>query len=423
LRLGPDLGGGTQPVSPLGFDLVSQRIYTPVVFDVRQEASLDGVAQRWIVPSGSNRFHASAYGFYGNAAAGGLTVASPLGSEDYQFFAGLEYDGRYGFSGAGRFDGLINADNRMEVTAGRLAAPTGAEMWASAGFTSHLGERSSNRAQAGWYGTAGGRQMLVSDDFSFAAGRQRLLAGVQFSHENFLPADSAATRFDFYVQDAVRLGRRLTLTGGIRFCFPFAFSPRVSFNYDVTGTGAVVLRAGTAVYGRSGEGSVWKNLAAVDTRLPLDFLLTLEAVYGQSWRRLFYISSRNVLDSHYALTARLERPFADRAWALASYTHTDGLISDRLLAGFSYKAEYLSRLATTVSVLYTGHRVSNVLYSSTYGGSESFSWENVLQARVSQDVVFPAGGRDHCLQLTAYLHRNLAHSGGTFFLIGLRYLL
>ena len=41
LRLGASLGGGAVPVSPLGFDLVSQEIDTPVPFDVRQEAPLE----------------------------------------------------------------------------------------------------------------------------------------------------------------------------------------------------------------------------------------------------------------------------------------------------------------------------------------------------------------------------------------------
>ena len=95
LRLGPGLDGGVVPVSPLGFDLVSQRIFTPVDFDVRRESSLDGLSRQWTVPSGSSRFHASAFGFFDSASAGlshfpahlGLTAATPLGSEDYQLFA------------------------------------------------------------------------------------------------------------------------------------------------------------------------------------------------------------------------------------------------------------------------------------------------------------------------------------------------
>lgn len=142
LRLGRDLGGGAVPVSPLGSDLASQRIYSPVVFDVRQKAPLAGAAQQWTVPTGANTFHGSAYGFYGmgimpdayssyappeglpetirQLGLGGLTLALPLGSEDYQLFGGVEY-GTDGLSAAGRFDGRINSENRLEITGGRLA--------------------------------------------------------------------------------------------------------------------------------------------------------------------------------------------------------------------------------------------------------------------------------------------------------------
>ena len=410
LRLGPGLGGGTVPVSPLGFDLVSQRIYTPVAFDVRQEASLAGGAQQWTVSTGSSRFHASAFGFFDSASAAlsrfpghlGLIAAAPLGSEDYQLFAGLEYSGHQGLSGAARFDGRINQANRLELSGGRLSGAVGTDAWAAAGFTSLLLDgRASNRAQVGWYGTPAERRLLVSDDYTLTAGRQRLLAGVQFAHQRFLPLDSAATRFDFYLQDAVRLGQRLTLQAGVRFCFPFSFSPRVSLYYDLLGTGAVVLRAGTAVYGRTGEGSVWKNLAAVDTRLPLDFVLTLEGIYGQSWRRLFHISSHNVLDSRYALTARLERPLARRFWAVAAYTRSNGPVADRLLGGFSYRAEYLQRFATTASLLYAGYDYyGEDRLSSQYPAPMRRHWVNDLEVRLSQDLSFEAGGRLHTVQFT-----------------------
>ncbi|MBR1538485.1 MAG: carboxypeptidase regulatory-like domain-containing protein, partial [Bacteroidales bacterium] len=449
LRLGPGLDGGVVPVSPLGFDLVSQRIFTPVDFDVRRESSLDGLSRQWTVPSGSSRFHASAFGFFDSASAGlshfpahlGLTAATPLGSEDYQLFAGLEYSGLQGLSGAARFDGRINQDNRLEVSGGRLSGLSGSDTWAAAGFTSQLLDgRASNRAQALWYGTATARQLLVSDDYTLAAGRQRLLAGVQFAHQRFLPVDSAATRFDFYLQDAVRLGPRMTLQAGVRFCFPFSFSPRLSFYYDLLGTGALVLRAGTAIYGRAGEGSVWKNLAAVDTRLPLGFVLTLEGIYGQSWRKLLHISSRNVIDSRYALTARLERPLAQRFWAVAAYTRSNGQVTDRLLGGFSYRAEYLQRFATTASLLYTGFDYyGEDLLSSQYPAPMRRYWVNDLEVRLSQDLSFEAGGRLHTLQLTGsvrmasdlvplsadpvLLDDPLHPYGPSAILIGLRYLL
>lgn len=432
LRLGAGLGGGTIPVSPLGYDLVSQRIYTPVTFDVRQEASLTGQAEEWLVSTGSSRFHGSAYGFVsvtpgstssvtpgstrGLSGIGGLTVATPLGSEDFQLFGGAQYD-MYGLSAAGRFDARLGSANRLDVSGGRIADGAGGQAWAGGDwFSSLLDGRASNRAQAYWTGNPLQRQLLAEDDFTLAAGPHRLLAGVQFAHENFLTFDSTATRFDFYVQDAVRLGQRITLQGGVRFTFPFAFSPRLSLYYDLLGNGRVVLRAGTAVYGRHGEGTVWKNLAAFDFGLPLDFKLTLEGIYGQSWRRAFYISSHNVLDSHYALTARLERPFSDRAWALASYTHSDGLMRDRIMAGFSYQLAYAQRFASTLSALYDGGSLIDDLSPA------SLSWEHAVEARFSQDFGFQAGSRDHTLQLTAYVRSNLA-TGLTWFLAGLRYAL
>ena len=454
LRLGPDLAGGAVPVSPLGFDLVGQRIYSPVVFDVRQESPLRGASQEWTVPFGSNRFHATGYDYYGfplSATSGltssvtpgltssvtpgstgglgntaGLTLAAPLGSEDYLLFGGAQYDA-FGLSAAGRFDARINESNRVALSGGRLAGggiangpfaqvADGCAWGEGDWFLSLSGGAASNRMRALWSDDASVRQLAFGDDFTMAAGRQQLLAGVQFAHQQFLTADSTATRLDVYLQDAVRLGQRLTVQAGVRLSFPFAVSPRLSFNYDVLGNGGLVLRAGTAVYGCHGEGTVWKNLAAIDTRLPLDFKLTFEGIFGQSWRKAFYISSRNILDSHYALTARLERPFADRAWAVASYTHTDGTISDQILAGFSYKLVYLDRLATTLSVLYNGSSVIDDLSPA------SFSWEQSLEARLSQDLVFTAAGRDHTLQLTAYL-RTATQSGPSQFLLGLRYLL
>ena len=166
--------------------------------------------------------------------------------------------------------------------------------------------------------------------------------------------------------------------------------------YDMLGDGRLVLRAGTAVYGRRGEGTIWKNLAAFDMRLPLAFKLTFEVIYGQSWRRPFYISTRNVLDSHYALTARLERPFANSAWVLASYTRSDGSVRDRVLGGFSFRGEYLRHLATTLSVLYDGGSVVD------NQSPASLSWTNAVEARLSQDIFFQAAGRTHTIQLTGY---------------------
>ena len=422
LRLGPELGGGTVPVSPLGFDLVNQRILTPVSFDVRQESPLVGESEQWVLPTGSNRFHGSAYGFYGTSGlTGGLNVATPLWNQDYEFFGGAQYD-VYGFSAAARFDGRLDASNRFGVTGGHLSYAAGNQSWAGGDWFTTLSDgAASNRVQARWSSDPCVRQLLAADDFTLAAGRHRLLAGIQFAHRNFVLADSTASQGDIYVQDALRLGQRMTLVAGVRFALPFAFSPRLSLYYDVTGKGSVVLRAGTAVYGRHGEGTIWKNLTAVDIRLPAKFYLTLEGIYGQSWRRAFYISSRNILDSHYALTARLERPLADRFWALVSYTRSDGSVQDRIMGGFSYKAEYLRHYGTQLSVLYDGGNVIDDLSPA------SISWSHGFEARLSQDFSFQAAGRDHTLQLTGYVRRATAVVSGSTgrleFLAGLRYIL
>ena len=412
MYIGEAIEGGEVSLSPLTYNLVGQRTYTEVPFDVRQEAPLAGASRLQLTPLGSNRFHASAYGYYGSYGAGGLTMATPLAGEDCQLFAGLQYDGQAGLTGTGRFDARFNESNRLDISGGRLSA---GDAWASAGFTtSMLDGRASNRAQGGWYDTGSGRQLLVSDDFTYGAGAQRLLFGVQVAQVSIPVLDSAATRFDFYLQDVMRLGRRLTVQAGIRFSFPFAFSPRVSVNYDVLGNDLVVLRAGAAVYGRHGEGSVWKNLAAVDLGLPARFKLSLEAVYGQSWRRAFYISSKNILDSRYALTARLERPLAENMWAVASYTKSDGPARDRLIGGFSYKAAYLGHLATTLAVLYDGYSLVDELSPA------SVSWKNCIETRVTQDLGLELGGRGHMLQFTGYVRHS---SLGTEWLASLRYLL
>lgn len=411
LRIGENLGGGVVPVAPGTYDLVGQRVYTEVPFDVRQEAMLGDVSRLQMTPMGTNRFHGSAFGYSGTSTLAGLTVSTPLAGDDFLLFGGLRYDLDDGLSGTGRLDARLGSSHHLDFSGGSLP---GSDAWAAAGLsTALLDGRASNRAQAGWYGSPSSRGWLATDDFTVAAGAQRLLFGVQAA-SGVMPgalADSLFTRFDFYAQDAIRLGRRMTLLAGVRFAFPFAFSPRVSVRYDVTGTGAFVLRAGTAVYGRHGEGSVWKNLAAADFRLPARFVMSLEGVYGQSWRRPFYISKRNVLDSRYALTARLERPFADNLWAVASYTHADGPIQDRLIGGFSYKADYLGRMATTLTVLYYGENVVG----------ENVFWSNSLEARLTQDIGFDISGCTHTLQLTAYVRSNL--SSGTEWLAGLRYLL
>ena len=150
LRIGENLGGGVVPVAPGTYDLVSQRVYTAVPFDVRQEAALDGVSRLQMMPVGANRFHGSAYGYFGSAGLAGATVSTPLFNEDYVLFGGLQYDFAGDFSGAGRIDARLGASNRLDLSGGRLAG----ENWAMGGFTSQIGDgRASNRLQAGWTGS------------------------------------------------------------------------------------------------------------------------------------------------------------------------------------------------------------------------------------------------------------------------------
>lgn len=418
LRVGKALEGGAVPVSPTAYELVSQQVYTEVPFDVRQEASLYGYSRLRSVPTGGRQLQASAYGFYGSGDIAGLSLAAPLAGEDFRLFAGLQYSRMAGLCGVGRFDARLTESLRLDAEGGRLSD---SENWAAAGMTKRIGDgRASNRTQAGWHASPSGSEWLVSNDFTLAAGRRRLLLGGALSHgavplAGAMP-DSTFTRFDFYVQDAVRITRRATLLAGVRFAFPFAVSPRLSLYCDVAGTGAVILRAGTALYGRHTEGSVWKNQFAVDTRLPLDVLLTLEATNAVSWRRLFTIASNNLLGSRYSLTARLERPFADHVWAVASYTHDGGdLARDRFVGGFSYRAEYLGRYATTAALLYRGDRIPVVSGDPTSAGHD---WTNALEARLSQYLPFTLAGRDHRLLLTGYLRHT---AGRPAFLIGINY--
>ena len=450
MRVGEAPTGGEVSISPFVYELVGQRTYTSVPFDVRQDAALSGVSMLQTTPAGSKRFNASAYGYAGFPVSAssaspeslsgpvGLTVSTPVAGEDYQLFAGLQYDSAFGFSGSGRFDARFSESNRLDVTGGRIP---GQDAWAAAGLTSSLADgHASNRLQAGWYGDSDRGQMVASDDFTYSIGRQRMLFGARFSHFRNHLADTTANRFDFYTQDAVRFGRRLTFAAGVRFSFPFTFSPRVSASYDILGNGGLVLRGGVAIFGRHGQSSTWKNLAAVDFRLPADFVLSVEGVYAQEWERLFIISSRNRLASRHELTARLERYFADDLWAVASYSASDGAVRGHIVGGFSWRKEYGRHSATRLAFLYNGYRPGDGASPDAYVNCSSAPlWLHGFEARLTQDFVFEAAGRDHTVQLTgsfrlasdlfplyadSIILDNPFHPYGSgIILIGLRYLL
>jgi len=417
-RFGEPLEGGDVAFSPRSFSVMGQRVYTDVPFDVRMEMSYDGVSMMEQVSTGSSEFHASAIGMYsffsGNSvgprstASGNISVSTPLGSEDYQLYGALQYWTATGFEGAGRFDARFNESNRLDVSGGHYLG----ESWGAGGWTAAVGSAASNRLQAGWYGDGLGQELRLSDDFSYATGPQQLLFGVQAGRWSGVGLDTTAMHLDFYAQDIIRLGRRVTLQAGLRFRFPFAFSPRASVYYDILGNGKVVLRAGTAVYGRPG-GSTWKNLGAVDIALPWQFNLSLEATYSQLVKKLFYIMEGNVEASQYTLMAKLERPLFKRAWAVAAYTHSNGPVTNEVIGGFYYKKAYGGgHFATTVALLYEG----GSLIDNT--SPASVTWTNDIQARLSQDFIFTGGSRTHTLQLNAFL-RNIA--GTTMIFTGLRY--
>lgn len=421
MRLGEVLGepmeGGEVAFSPKSLSVLGQRVYTDVPFDVRQESTFGGTTMTEMVSTGSSVFHASAFGLYRfipsvvglrHAFTGNLQVSTPLGNEDYQLFGALQYGTDAGFSGAGRFDARFNESNRLDISGGHYVG----ESWGTGGWSAAVGSAASNRLQAGWYGDGLGQELRISDDFSYATGSQQMVFGVQAGRWKGALLDTTSMHLDVYAQDIIRLGRRVTLQAGLRFAFPFAFSPRASIYYDILGNGKLVLRGGTAVYGRRG-GSTWKNLGAVDVALPLAFNLTLEATYSQLVKQLFYIKAGNVEASQYTLTAKLERPLFKRAWAVAAYTHSNGFMTNQVIGGFYYKKAYGGdRFATTVALLYEG----GSLIDNT--SPASVTWTNDIQARLSQDFNFSAGARTHTLQLNAFL-RNIA--GTTMIFTGLRY--
>lgn len=421
MRLGEVLGepmeGGAVAFSPTSLSVLGQRVYADVPFDVRQESTFGNATRMEQVSTGSSVFHASAFGLYSfvpnalgprSGFTGNLSVSTPLGNEDYQLFGALQYGTDSGFSGAGRFDARFNESNRLDVSGGHYLG----ESWGTGGWTAAVGSAASNRLQAGWYGDGMGRELRIGDDFSYATGSQQMLFGVRAGRWSGVGLDTTSMQLDIYAQDIIRIGRRVTLQAGLRFAFPFAFSPRASIYYDILGNGKLVLRGGTAVYGRPG-GSTWKNLGAVDVALPWRFNLSLEATYSQLVKQMFYIKAGNVEASQYTLMAKLERSLFKQAWAVAAYTHSNGPVTNQVIGGFYYKKAYGGgRFATTAALLYEG----GSLIDNT--SPASFTWSNDLQARLSQDFLFTAGTRTHTLQLTAYVHRL---GGVTQFQAGLRY--
>jgi hypothetical protein len=117
---------------------------------------------------------------------------------------------------------------------------------------------------------------------------------------------------------------------------------------------------------------------------------------------------------------------SDNAMQATALLQGDRPVRDRLMAGFSYKVAYLSRLATTLAVFYDGCSLTDNLSPA------SFTWQNNYEARLSQDIIFSAAGRDHTLQLTGYVRRGPSvvptvstgiTAPTTTFLVGLRYFL
>ncbi len=392
-------------VIPLWLESIGQMSATAVPFDVRESADISSASVLTIAPSGGKSFRLSAFDFYtmqqvpdgnsGNLA--GYAFGTPAGDGDFQIFNSAVYesggpDGRSTFSALARADWRIDGSNSLDATVAKL----GGGFWGSADLVSGVGDGfGSNSARINALSAGGVSNISVMDDFTVAAGRNRFTAGAGFLH--YGAADTASNSGVVYVQDEVSLSRKFKVQAGLRFGLPLEFSPRFSFNYDFAGNGRTVLRGGTAIYGWTARPSVWKNLLALDFGLPASFKFSIEGIYGQQWAKLLVMSSRNVLDSYYAFTARLERPMTDNLYALAAYTRASKYCQDRAQAGFTWRSDWSSHASTSAAVLYNGWR----LILPEAGTPEDGIWSSSLMARVSQDIIFGSGTLRHCLGLYA----------------------
>lgn len=384
-----------EPV-PLWLESIGQISATAVPFDVRESAELTGASVLSVAPYGGGSFSLSAFDYYTlnsspesfNSNLAGYAFGTPVGGGDFRLFNSAIYDSGSPLSGSSfsalaRADWRIDGANSLDATLAKL----GDGFWGAADFISSVGEGfGSNSARFNALRTGSVSSLTVMDDFTIATGRNRLTVGAGFAR--YAVADSSSNCGVVYLQDEISLSRKFKVQAGLRFGLPLEFSPRFSFNYDFAGDGKVVLRGGTAIYGWTAKPSVWKNLVALDFGLPADFRFSLEGIYGQQWAKLLVISKRNVLDSYYALTAKLERPMSDNFYALAAYTRASCFYTDRIQGGFTWRAEWGGSAATTAAAIYNGFNAA--------GG-----WQNCLEVRVTQDIIVGSGAHSHDLALYA----------------------
>ena len=97
----------------------------------------------------------------------------------------------------------------------------------------------------------------------------------------------------------------------------------------------------------------------------------------------------------------------------------DFIIPHRIYAGFSYRMPWSQHAATSLSALYQGSGMDKSIWSNAYPAPKKIVWIHGIEARLSQDIIFPAGSRDHTLQLTVYYRGNIDRSH--YLLAGLRY--
>lgn len=390
---------------PLWMEAIGQMSATAVPFDVRESADISSASVLAVAPSGGKSFSMSAFDFYtmeqlpcsGGGNLAGYAFGTPVGEGDFQIFNSAVYesggpDERSSFSALARADWRIDGSNSLDATVAKL----GGGFWGSADLISGVGDGfGSNSARINALTLGGVSTFSVMDDFTIASGRNRFTAGAGFLH--YGASDTSSNSGVVYIQDEIILSRKFKVQAGLRFGLPLEFSPRFSFNYDFSGNGRAVLRGGTAIYGWTARPSVWKNLIALDFGLPASFKLSIEGIYGQQWAKLLVMSSRNVLDSYYAFTARLERPMTDNLYALAAYTRASKYCQDRAQAGFTWRSDWSSHASTSAAVLYNG--CSLILPEA--GTPADGIWRSSLEARVSQDIIFGSGARRHCLGLYA----------------------
>ena len=108
----------------------------------------------------------------------------------------------------------------------------------------------------------------------------------------------------------------------------------------------------------------------------------------------------------------MERPFWDNAHAILSYSKSDGCISDKILAGFTYRQDWLKHCATTLSFLYDGCRVD--------GEGVDSPWNNSVEARVTQDFYTSINGKVHDIKLMVY---GMKSSQAEYIWLGVKYVL